>query len=70
MIFLRKRAANGQIIADATANHISFTAAGMVSITEAGSGSGVDPMNCTAVLHVYSDGTNAIIVPNYATAIS
>lgn len=59
-IFLRKRADGGSFVADATADHIKFTAAGLVTISPAlDVGADVGPAEVNLALAGVYDGTNA-----------
>lgn len=60
-IYLRKRADGGTFTADATAEHIVFTAAGLCVVDDGFSGSGQEPGEVSIVLHCKYDGTNAPI---------
>src|SRR5207244_731271 len=68
-IYLRKRAAGGTFTADATAEHIKFTAAGM-PIVEGFDGSGNALDDVTVHFPLKFDGTNNPIVINTASAIT
>lgn len=69
-IYLRKRASGGMFVADVTAEHVKFTAAGLAVIDEAGSFRGTGPGETTLTIHPYYDGTNHPILVTTATAIS
>jgi hypothetical protein len=68
-IFLRKRAAGGTFVANGTAEHIKFTAAGL-AIIEGLEGSGTGLKECSLSMPLRFDGTNNPIVINTASAIS
>jgi hypothetical protein len=69
-IFLRKRAAGGTFVADATAQHVKFTAAGIATIDEPGTFRGIGPGETTMALDLYYDGANHPIVTSLASAIA
>lgn len=68
-IFLKKRAAGGTFVADATAAHIKFTAAGLATI-DGLEGSGTGLKECSLTLPMRFDGTNNPITMNLASAVS
>ena len=69
-IFLRKRAAGGTFVADGTAQHVKFTAAGLATIDDPATYRDIGPGETTLALDLYYDGSNHPIVTNTATAIS
>lgn len=69
-VYLRKRAAAGTFTADATAEHISFTIAGLAVLQDVFDARGNSTGEVQVVVTASYDGTNAPIVGNYATAIS
>ncbi len=68
--YLRKRASGGTFVADLTAQHIKFTAAGIAVIDDPATFRGTGPGETTLTLKTYYDGTNHPILVNYASAIS
>lgn len=68
-IFLKKRAAGGTFVADVTAQHIKFTAAGL-AVIEGLEGAGSGLKECSLVMPLRFDGTNNPITINTASAIS
>lgn len=68
--YLRKRAAGATYVADATAEHIQFTGAGLAYVTGAASGGQKGPAECTVVMPLDYDGTNSPLVVNTAAAIA
>lgn len=66
-IYLRKRAAGGTFVADETAEHVKFTAAGLAYIEQAFGG---DPLECNLVMPLKYDGTNAPLTIDTASAIT
>ena len=69
-IFLRKRAAGGTFVADATAQHIKFTAAGIATIDDPATFKGIGPGETTMALDTYYDGSNHPLVIATASAIA
>jgi hypothetical protein len=68
-LYLRKRAAGATFVADVTAEHVKFTAAGLATIDGFdGSGNALDEITLTMPLRY--DGTNNPIVINTASAIT
>lgn len=68
-IYLRKRAAGGTFVADITAEHISFTLAGM-AVVENAVQTTEGPAGVTLNIPLHFDGTNLPLVIDTATAIS
>ena len=68
-IYLRKRATGGTFVADETAEHISFTCAGM-AVVQDGIRQAEGPAGVTLHVPLYYDGTNLPLVVNTATAIT
>lgn len=68
-IFLRKRAAGGTFVADATTEHIKFTAAGL-AVIEGFDGSGNSLDETSLYLPMKYDGTNNPTTINTAIAIT
>ena len=66
-IYLRKRAAGGTFVADATAEHIKFTAAGLAVIDKALGG---NPNEVDLRMPLSYDGTNAPLTISAASAIT
>jgi len=69
-IYLRKRASGGTYVADAVAQHISFTADGLAYIDTVQDANGQDPSEVMLVMPLRYDGTNAPLVINTATTIT
>jgi hypothetical protein len=67
-LYLRKRAAGGTFVANATAEHIKFTAAGLAYVDKPGSFSGNNPGETSITLVTKYDGTNYPITVNTAIA--
>jgi len=67
--YFRKRSATG-FVANATAQHIKFTAAGLAYIENAFDASGVAAAECSLVMPLRYDGTNAPLTINTASAIT
>lgn len=68
-IYLRKRSDGGTFVADATAEHIQLTAAGLAWIPTPMDASGLDPAECTLMLRTKYDGTNLPIVVDTTSAL-
>lgn len=68
-IYLKKRAAGSTFVADATAEHIQFTAAGLAHIDTAMDASGTDSATCSITLPLYFDGTNAPLIIDTTAAL-
>lgn len=68
-IYLRKRASGSTFVADATAEHISFTAAGLAVIDNAFSAGGNSPATCSLRMPLRYDGTNAPLVIDTTAAL-
>ena len=69
-LFLRKRAKGATYVADATAEHIKFTACGLAVIENGFTGSHGEPGEISAAVSCYHDGTNAPLTVNTAIAIT
>lgn len=69
IFYLRHRTRTG-FVADVTATHLKFTAAGLAHFTEPFSASGTEPGEATLVIETENDGTNDPIVIDTASAIS
>ncbi len=69
-IYLRKRAAGGTFVADATAEHIKLTAAGLVTVENVFEASGNSPGTVDLKMTCEFDGTNAPITVDAASAIT
>lgn len=67
--YLRKRAHGGTYVADATAEHIKFTADGLAHIENAVSASGSGHAECSITIPLRYDGTNAPIVVDTTAAL-
>lgn len=67
-IYLRKRTATG-FVADATEEHIKFTADGLAYVDDAMSASGMDSAETSLILMPEYDGSNAPIVINTTSAL-
>jgi hypothetical protein len=59
VFFLRKRAAGATFVADGTAEHLKFTAAGLARIEEGFQAAGNETGTVTVVMDLSYDGTNA-----------
>jgi hypothetical protein len=70
IIYLRKRVHGGTFVADATPEHVKFTADGMAYIDQAFDASGEAPAETSLVVPLRYDGTNAPITVNLASAIT
>lgn len=68
--YLRKRDHGGTFVADVTAEHVKFTADGLITIEEAASGSGSGAVETSARMDLEYDGTNAPLVVVAASAIT
>jgi len=69
-IYLAKRAHGGTFVADETAEHIKFTAAGLIVPDECFSSSGQAPGQVKLTMPCYYDGTNAPITIDTTSAIT
>lgn len=69
-IYLRKRSAGGSFVADATAEHISLTAAGMVHAESVFDAAGNETGETRFVMAATFDGTNAPIVIDTTAAVA
>lgn len=69
-VYLRKRAAGGTFVADATAQHIKFTLDGVAVMSEPRNASGSDPAGAVITVPLRFDGTNAPLTVNTASAIT
>lgn len=69
-LYLRKRAHGGTIVANGTAEHISFTFEGMATVQDAFSGGVGDAGEIVIECKLNYDGTNAMFVMDTASAIS
>lgn len=69
-VWLKKRTQGSTFVADTTAEHIKFTAAGIAYIGEAGSASGSDPSEVTLVIECRDDGSNDPLVVDTSAAIT
>lgn len=69
IFYLRHRTRTG-FVADETATHVKFTAAGLAHFTEPFSASGTEPGEATLVLETEFDGTNDPLVIDNASAIT
>jgi hypothetical protein len=68
--YLRKRASGATYVADATAQHLKFTGAGLAYVTTAASGGQKGPSECTIVMPLDYDGNNFPLVVDTASAIA
>ena len=68
-IYLRKRAAGGTFVADATAEHILLTAAGLARVTNPQSTQGNQPAETGIQITTSYDGSNAPIVIDTTSAL-
>ena len=69
-IYLRKRAAGGTFVADATAQHIKLTLAGLVLLGDGHAASGSGAAEVSLSVPTKYDGTNAPLVVTLSSAIS
>lgn len=69
-IYLRKRAAGGTFVADGTAEHIKFTAAGLATIDTPFEADGNDAGETSLTLPLKYDGVNVPLVINTTSAIT
>lgn len=69
-IFLRKRLLAGQYVADITAEHLKFSAAGPIAIDDAFSASGTTVGEMSIIMKPYDDGSNTPIVVTANQAIA
>jgi len=71
-VYLRKRsqASATAYVADGTAEHVKFTAAGLAYIEEPANASGQENQDVTLVMPLKYDGTNLPLVINTASAIT
>lgn len=71
IIYLRKRTASGDTyVADATAEHVKFTTAGLAVIDTALEGDSAGRANTSATIRSKYDGANAPVVVDTASAIT
>jgi len=68
-IYLRKRVLGSTYVADATEEHIKFTAAGFAYVDPPMTASGSDRAECSLVMPCYFDGTNDPIVIDTTAAL-
>ena len=68
-VYLRKRAAGGTFVADATEEHIKLTMCGTAVIEDVFSSSGGDPAECSLVMPLKYDGTNLPVVVDTTAAL-
>ncbi len=68
--YLRKRANGNSFVADVTAEHIKFTAAGLATIDDAVQVSGQDPSGLTLNMPLKFDGTNVPLTVDTTSAIT
>ena len=68
-IFLRKRAAGGTFVADATAEHISVIGQGYITIDTPMDTGGGEAAECSLKMEFYHDGTNAPLLIDTTAAI-
>lgn len=69
ILYLRKRADGGTFVANGTAQHIKFTAAGLAYIDDAFEATGSGAGESSLVMPLRYDGTNAPLTFNTASAI-
>lgn len=69
-IYLKKRAAGGTFVADATAEHVKFTANGLAHVANAFDANGDALAECDLVIPLKYDGTLVPLVVNTASAIT
>lgn len=69
-LYLRKRDDQDGYVADGTAEHIKFTAAGLAVIDTAFEDDGEEPAEITVDLPLYYDGTNAPITVDTSSTIT
>ena len=69
-IYLRKRAAGGTFVTDVTAEHVKFTAAGLVYVDGAMDASGNEAAEVSLTMPLKYDGTLAPLVITTASAIT
>lgn len=69
-LYLRKRAAGDSFVADATAEHIKITAAGLCHVDTGFDADGNDPTEVTLTMPLLFDGTNAPLIVDTASAIT
>lgn len=68
--YLRKYAIGSTFVADGSAQHIKFTAAGLAVIDDVLQVSGEEPSGTTLTMPLHYDGTNAPLTINTASAIT
>lgn len=68
--YLRKRADGGTVVADNVTEHIKFTAAGLITVSDPMDASGQDAAEVNLTMPLVYDGTNAPLTIDVASAIT